>query len=500
MAGDGFLATPGVPVQPLPEFGEFVAARSPRLLRVAYLLTRDWALAEDLLQTSLAKAWSAWKRIETDPEAYVRRILVTTYSSWWRRPWLHERPAAQLPDAAGADAHRAVDERDEMWQALGRLPNRQRAVLVLRYYEDLSEAEIAETLGIAPGTVKSLAVAGLVNLRLDALFRDEPGAHHVRLAAVAERVKMRRRRAIAVVGAACAVVIAIIIGYAVSPALRSSPHPNPLTTPDPLVTASPRNVGGLPEYFFGGRVTQTVTLTADHPRDQITWTPPEAGGLYLFRCGRVPPKVEVHYSVTSDGDKVDHRCSATLTDVVLCQEVRPGTKMSTPVIALEYAEGPDDKRVPIPADFLVTVGVADNVDWSEYVFPPKPSTIDPLAAMDSGNTTKITSDPADPMAPRTVRIRRPHNLLVLADGTGPTRLYLAIDGVELLDFKKWSYEPVKISQGFWLGFKGAGSVVTLTITPRYATGPWTVELADRCDLDYCPTLTPDGDSTAVSAK
>jgi DNA-directed RNA polymerase specialized sigma24 family protein len=77
-------------VQPVPEFGDFVATRSTRLLQVAYLLTRDWALAEDLLQTALAKAWSAWRRIESDPEAYVRRILVTTYSSWWRRPWLHE--------------------------------------------------------------------------------------------------------------------------------------------------------------------------------------------------------------------------------------------------------------------------------------------------------------------------------------------------------------------------------------------------------------------------
>jgi hypothetical protein len=154
---------------------------------------------------------------------------------------------------------------------------------------------------------------------------------------------------------------------------------------------------------------------------------------------------------------MDQICSATLTDVVLRQEVWPGMKMSTPVIALEYAEGPDDKRVPIPADFSLTVGAADNVDWGEYVFPPKPPEIPPLAAMDSGNTTKITSDPADPMAPRTVRIRRPHNLLVLADGTGPTRLYLAIDGVELLDFKKWSYEQfADFSEGFSLGVQWRG--------------------------------------------
>jgi len=90
------------------DFAEFVTARSARLLRVAYLLTRDWALAEDLLQTSLAKAWTAWRRIEGDPEPYVRRILVNTYTSWWRRRWHHERPTNELPERPGP---RSADSR-----------------------------------------------------------------------------------------------------------------------------------------------------------------------------------------------------------------------------------------------------------------------------------------------------------------------------------------------------------------------------------------------------
>ena len=151
-------------------FNEFVVGRSTRLLRTAYLLTQDWALAEDLLQSSLVKAWSAWSRIEGDPEPYVRRILVNTHASWWRRRWRHEQPTDELPEpppAADGDPHGHLDERDELWQALRRLPARQRTVLVLRYFEDLSEAEIADTMGCSLGTVKSQASRALAKLRLD---------------------------------------------------------------------------------------------------------------------------------------------------------------------------------------------------------------------------------------------------------------------------------------------------------------------------------------------
>jgi RNA polymerase sigma-70 factor (sigma-E family) len=155
-------------------FDEFVVTRSPRLLRTAYLLTRDWALAEDLLQTALARAWEAWARIDGDPEPYVRRILVNTYASAWRRRWRGELPTAELPEAADAgDPHRGFDDRDRLWRALGRLPRRQRAVLVLRYFEDLSEQEIADALGCSVGTVKSQASRAMAKLRLDETLAPE---------------------------------------------------------------------------------------------------------------------------------------------------------------------------------------------------------------------------------------------------------------------------------------------------------------------------------------
>ena len=150
------------------EFDEFVLVRSPRLLRSAYLLTRDWATAEDLLQTALTRAWFVWRRMKGDPEPYVRRILYNTYASWWRRRWNGEQPVSTVPEErAQLDSQTEVVERDEVWRALGRLPKRQRAVIVLRYFEDLSEADIAQTLEISVGTVKSQAAKALARLRLD---------------------------------------------------------------------------------------------------------------------------------------------------------------------------------------------------------------------------------------------------------------------------------------------------------------------------------------------
>ena len=149
-------------------FDEFVVTRSPALLRTAYLLTGDHGLAEDLLQTTLAKCWFAWGRIDGPPEPYVRRALATTYATWWRRKWRAERPTGELPDRGAAAATAPVEDRDALWRALGLLPRRQRAVVVLRYYEDLSEAETAAALGISTGTVKSQAAKALSALRRDA--------------------------------------------------------------------------------------------------------------------------------------------------------------------------------------------------------------------------------------------------------------------------------------------------------------------------------------------
>lgn len=149
------------------EFREFVAARSAALLRTAYLLAGDWGTAEDLLQTALTKTYLAWKRLgEIEAvEPYARRVLVNTATSWWRRRWHGERPTEVLPERAAPDQIEQQLERDALWRHVRALPVRQRAVLVLRFYEDLTETQTAAMLNIAPGTVKSQTARALNTLR-----------------------------------------------------------------------------------------------------------------------------------------------------------------------------------------------------------------------------------------------------------------------------------------------------------------------------------------------
>lgn len=150
-----------------PGFEEWVAARGPRLLRVAWLLTGDAHLAEDLLQTVLARIWPKWSRIAAEnPEAYARRALVHTHNSWWRRRWRGELPYGDLPEHAGeADPFAAVDLEHVLAEAIRALPPRQRAVVVLRYFEDLSVAETADVLRCSEGTIKSQSSKALHTLR-----------------------------------------------------------------------------------------------------------------------------------------------------------------------------------------------------------------------------------------------------------------------------------------------------------------------------------------------
>lgn len=148
-------------------FSDLVAARSPALLRTAYLVVGDHQLAHDLLQEALVKAYIAWPRLRdvTKGEAYVRRTMVTTAISWRRRRSFHEQATGTLPDLASVDETAWIGARDELWRALRLLPPRQRASVVLRFCEDLSEAETAALVGCSVGTVKRQVHLALGKLR-----------------------------------------------------------------------------------------------------------------------------------------------------------------------------------------------------------------------------------------------------------------------------------------------------------------------------------------------
>ena len=149
------------------EFTEFVRARSGALLRTAYLILGDHALAQDLVQEALTKVYVAWPRIQKREgvEAYARVVVVNTAISWKRRKgWRGERPVDELPEQRTPVADEP-DVRLAIWRTLQDLPARQRATLVLRFYEDLSTAETAQVMGCAEGTVKSQVSQGIERLR-----------------------------------------------------------------------------------------------------------------------------------------------------------------------------------------------------------------------------------------------------------------------------------------------------------------------------------------------
>ncbi|MEU6237611.1 SigE family RNA polymerase sigma factor [Kitasatospora sp. NPDC047058] len=150
------------------DFQAFTRTRWTHLVRTAYLLTGDWHHAEDLTQTALAKAYRSWRRVSKadSPDAYVRRMLVTCNSDRFRKRRVAERLTEVLPDVTAADdAVDQIDQRRSLLAALAALPTRQRAVVVLRYWDDRTEAETAQALGCSLGTVKSQASKGLAKLR-----------------------------------------------------------------------------------------------------------------------------------------------------------------------------------------------------------------------------------------------------------------------------------------------------------------------------------------------
>jgi RNA polymerase sigma-70 factor (sigma-E family) len=148
-------------------FSEFASARSGSLFRSAYLVMGDYQLAQDLVQESLAKTYQSWSRLRDvgNAEAYTRRVIVTTAISWRRRRSFTERPTERLQDVGVPDASLLVGDQDELWAELYRLPPRQRAAVVLRHCEDLSERQTAELMGCSVGSVKRHCSLGLGKLR-----------------------------------------------------------------------------------------------------------------------------------------------------------------------------------------------------------------------------------------------------------------------------------------------------------------------------------------------
>jgi RNA polymerase sigma-70 factor (sigma-E family) len=148
-------------------FNRLLRDRSPAMLRTAFLFTGDHYLAEDLLQAALTKTYLRWGNLrdERAGEAYVRKVMASVYTRWYRRKWNAEYPTLDLPERGALDPYPASDDRIVVSELLRSLSRRQRAVVVLRFFEDLSEKDVADMLGISVGTVKSTTAAALAKLR-----------------------------------------------------------------------------------------------------------------------------------------------------------------------------------------------------------------------------------------------------------------------------------------------------------------------------------------------
>ncbi len=152
-------------------FEDYATARAPALMRLALVLTGDRQLAQDLTQATLLDVFVHWRRVSRadQPDAYVRRMMVNTYLGWRRRRWFREEPTlAVTPEVAVDDHAQHVVDEDECRAVLAALPPRARAVLALRYYEDMDDRAIADVLGMAVSSVRSTASRALATLRRDA--------------------------------------------------------------------------------------------------------------------------------------------------------------------------------------------------------------------------------------------------------------------------------------------------------------------------------------------
>jgi RNA polymerase sigma-70 factor (sigma-E family) len=470
-------------------FDEFVTVRSPRLLRLAYLLTQDHALAEDVLQTALARSWSAWPRIDGDPEPYVRRVLVNTHNSWWRRRSSTERPVDELPVLAMTAPQNDVDNRDQVWRALSRLPKQQRAVLVLRYFEDLTEEQIAATLGLAPGTVKSYAAKGLAKLRVDPTLSTLPLPEPVdtpagteRLVAVRERIRRRRRNKIITAATAVGVIVAIIIGYALAPHLRDRALPPPTHE-------------GFSEYISGYHVVAAKEATfADATDVTVEWTPTTLDIELLLKCTHDAPGASVWAQLRINGTPLgEGTCDGAAnfpepgyTDTPSYEElVGAGVAVGRPasVSVTVHSTVPGDVAgaadAPIPGHGWVAVAIGEKVPFDQYPLPTRPATLAPLARDFNGPSQDVTIIEAG--GRHQAGLRWDHDLEFSARAQTPGALIVKVNGTTLQTMTWWDY-----GQGGWATSltressefaQWYGETIVITIEPEHMTGDWYVAIS-----------------------
>lgn len=478
------------------DFDEFVRDRSARLLRVAYLFTRDHALAEDLLQTTYARCWPSWQRIEGDPEPYVRRALVNTYNSWWRRKWNGELPSDDVPDAPDAAAPQEdVDARDEVWRAVRKLPRQQQIVIVLRYFEDLTEAQIADVMRISPGAVKSYASKALTRLRRDPTLsglpmldvEPTPDASR-RVAGVHERIRHAQRVRLVTVGTAIMVILTLTAAFVVGLSIRHRPVPHPVR-PSPSPSGSPLAFGSDGSYFDGKHIVAQLPPTKKGQAvSRLRWTPrPDHLAQIFFVCVRQQAPdltaemwIGEELAATADCDQDAQPIPADWWRSWDFQaiDLEPGSRPVTFEIRLRDPAGPATK----PTDGSVAMIVVERSTMAEYVFPTPP---DQLPVIERPKTERRYR--FEQGKPLTATMKLPARFIMSGRSQGPGILHIDADGDEVGTLAWWDWDGQSRTQCHSGSGRAidADRTVTITVRPENIQGDWFMDVIVP-EVQSCP--------------
>ncbi|WP_155372307.1 hypothetical protein [Catellatospora vulcania] len=333
-------------------------------------------------------------------------------------------------------------------------------------------------------------------------------SQHLRLDEVQGRIATRRRRRMTVGGALAAVVALVLIGYGVTPALRSAPEP--AVTPSPL----PRLVEGFPEYAVGAHVVAAAKSAPGTTSVTITWTPTTTDLRLFFRCGTGAADGALEYEMTVNGHPnhggtcggngsssvswPDHQATAAEFGV------RTGTPATLTMTATGMVVWRDQEQrnehFPVPPTAWLSVAVGEHLAYADYPLPARPATLRPVVDFEGvfvmGGVDQapeeehlwLRSDPADPLRPMSVTIVWQDRYDLRLRSQTPGTLGISLDGVEVESPTWWNYETGEAGV-YWqtatyrplpdvVGFTPPtlGSRVTLTVTPRNVTGTWVVEV------------------------
>ncbi len=511
-------------------FEDFVVERGPALHRTAVLLTHQEQAAVNLVQVALAKAWRAWSRIDSNPEAYVRRIIINEFTSASPRRWHGQQPTAELPER-----HRDSDSDDAdsmsrvLLAALAPLPARQRAVVVLRFFHDYTEAAIAEAMGTRIGTVRSRTFDALAALRVTEGLRevavpdlaapvrvgDVPLARtlddlrsalhdgadaaaypdvEALVAGARRRVAASRRRRFAVLGAATVAVLVVGGLVMTRPTHQAVPQP---AGPGPFTV----NTGGadFPKYQQGMKRLIVVDAPMLEQMKGSISVPTTAGRDLALRMTCTSTTTEWNAQMiakfTAAGGAAQSTCAFRgYVPIGAATDAKTAVKVEVAKNDLEGGTLPTSSK-----DVKIHVAIYESVPWQDYPFPPRPADLEtsaqyawsnepgtvrvlgPKTAQEANKPVTFTQ-PFDPKLMVNLQIRGPGRIRVLINGKDVSRQVGAWHPLDKF-ISSWGYDQGGLAfpldpLGWASPRTGAtgpttkpGTPVTVTIEPQDFQGP-----------------------------